>query len=413
MTEVIYGNPLWTSIDDVPCQYPWLSYDENCDVAIVGGGVTGALAAYRFAKAGINVVVINSGPIGFNSTSINTSILQYEIDNNLIGLSSLIGKQNAVKCFQMCADSLNNIEQIVKTLNQDVKFVRRDCILYTDNKENVDYFNKEFLMRKHNGFEVDFLDKQNSRDMFSFPIEAGILSKNLSAEIDSYLLTHALLSEAEKSGARIFENTTGVSIDNIDDNTVEIKTSTNKKVTCKKVILATGYEQENYLNCTNSNKTTFCIATKPINNFAGYENRAIIRDDKNPYYYIRTTSDNRIIIGGLDSNLINKDSKIGKFMNIEKIVENKYHELEQKLNLMFCAIPDIEIEYKFAGTFSDTNDCLPIIGEHKDYPNIYFDFCCGSNGILYAEMASNLLLSLYQNNVNKDIYLFAPDRKTL
>ena len=49
MTDLVHGNPLWTAINAVPVQYPWLEKDETCEVAVVGAGLTGAMIAYQFA----------------------------------------------------------------------------------------------------------------------------------------------------------------------------------------------------------------------------------------------------------------------------------------------------------------------------------------------------------------------------
>lgn len=50
--------------------------------------------------------------------------------------------------------------------------------------------------------------------------------------------------------------------------------------------------------------TTFNIATKPVKNFDGYYNKVLIRDNKVPYNYIRTTPKDRLIICGEDINFI-------------------------------------------------------------------------------------------------------------
>ena len=40
--------------------YPPLNRAERCDVAVIGAGVTGALAALRLADAGCDVVVVDA-----------------------------------------------------------------------------------------------------------------------------------------------------------------------------------------------------------------------------------------------------------------------------------------------------------------------------------------------------------------
>ena len=77
MTNNVYQNgmPLWPSIDEIPTLYPWLSQKERCQVLILGGGITGAFTALRFAKAGVDTIVLSADPIGFGSTAACQGIL--------------------------------------------------------------------------------------------------------------------------------------------------------------------------------------------------------------------------------------------------------------------------------------------------------------------------------------------------
>jgi len=52
------GIPLWSIADGLPAVYPRLHHDLRCDLAIIGGGITGALVAHRFAREGITVTWI-------------------------------------------------------------------------------------------------------------------------------------------------------------------------------------------------------------------------------------------------------------------------------------------------------------------------------------------------------------------
>ena len=60
-------------------QYNYLTENLECDVLVVGGGATGAILGYYFTKNNINTVIIEKSRIGHCSTSITTSLLQYEM----------------------------------------------------------------------------------------------------------------------------------------------------------------------------------------------------------------------------------------------------------------------------------------------------------------------------------------------
>ena len=113
-----------------------------------------------------------------------------------------------------------------------------------------------------------------------------------------------LLTISEENGSRIFENTEVVQL-KYEDDEVKAITKYGYVVTGKIAIVATGYNTKLFTNRTFGTKsTTFNIVTKPVKSFEGWSNKVLIRDNKDPYNYYRTTKDNRIIAGGEDVNFI-------------------------------------------------------------------------------------------------------------
>ena len=81
--QYVQGKPLFTNTDKVPKQYAYLTENIQTDVIIVGGGVTGSILGYYFSKHNINSVILEKSRIGCCSTGVTTSLLQYELDDNL------------------------------------------------------------------------------------------------------------------------------------------------------------------------------------------------------------------------------------------------------------------------------------------------------------------------------------------
>ena len=70
------GYPYWTVKNGLLGVYPALKADERCEVAILGGGITGALIADHLSSAGIDVIVLDKRECGWGSTSASTALLQ-------------------------------------------------------------------------------------------------------------------------------------------------------------------------------------------------------------------------------------------------------------------------------------------------------------------------------------------------
>jgi glycerol-3-phosphate dehydrogenase len=59
------GYPYWLVKNGLLNTYPSLHQDITCDVAVIGGGITGALMAYHLVEAGVDTVVLDKANMGF------------------------------------------------------------------------------------------------------------------------------------------------------------------------------------------------------------------------------------------------------------------------------------------------------------------------------------------------------------
>ena len=400
MHEYVKGNPIFTSINNRNKQYPYLTEDLETDVVIVGGGVTGSICSYYMSKNNIKSVQIEKGRIAHGSTSVTTSLLQYELDENASKLIETIESKDIVRAYELGLCALNEIEKFVDEYGNKCDYIKRDTLLYTAKNLEKNNIKEEYKVRKENGFDVEYIDELDNP--YTFDLKAGLLSKNGGAEIDPYKYTNHLLEVSIKNGALVYENTKAQKIEYLNEGVI-VHTVYGYKIKAKKVIVATGYNTSLFTNKNFGIKyNTFNIATKPLKKIIGWKDNVLIRDNSDPYNYLRTTKDNRIIIGGEDVEF--------KEIENEEIAFEKYSILEQRLKSMFKEVDDIEIEYKYCGCFETTNDNLGYIGPDKKHDNMWYCLGYGANGILFAILGGMMLSKLYYKEKDKDMKLFKVDR---
>lgn len=398
--QFVKGKPYFTEVNNIPNKYSYLDENIETDIVIVGGGVTGAILAYYLSKSNIKVVLLEKSIIGYGSTSTTTALLQYELDSTVRALEEYTSKENVIRSYRMGIRALEEIERFVQDKGNNIDYIKRDTLLYTGKKVDIGEIYQEYIIRREHGFDVSLIN--NTDDLFPFNIEAGVYGKGAGAEIDPYKFTHELLKEAAKLGAKIYENTEVVKI-NYEEDYVKVITKYDNEVIGKKIIAATGFNTKLFSDRSFGTTTnTFNIVTKPINNLKEYYNGALIRDNKNPYNYLRETVDNRIIIGGEDINFIPD-------INNQKLIEEKYDILEQRLKTMFPDL-DIEIEYKYCGAFTSTQDNLGFIGEDPKNRKLWYCLGYGANGILFSINGGIMLSKLYYGEIDEYINLFKINR---
>lgn len=398
--QFVQGSPLFTNINKVKKQYNYLTEDIDTEVIIVGGGVTGSILGYYFSKEGIDSVILEKSRIAHGSTSITTSLLQYELDSNLMSLMESVPSEQVINSYKLGITALKEIEKFINENGNGCNYIKRDTLLYTAKDLEKKEIYEEYKIRKENGFNVKFINEEENP--FSFDLKAGLYAIEGGAELDPFKYTHQLLEVATNNGLRVYENTPVIDV-KYNEEYVEAITSYNHKVKGKILVLATGYNTELFTDRNFGIKTyTYNIATKPLRDIKGWQNNVLIRDNESRYNYFRTTSDNRIIAGGEDTPFTDNFNP--------KIAIEKYNILEQRLKNMFNEINDIKIEYKYCGAFASTKDNLGFIGKDPNKDKLWYALGYGANGILFAILGGLMLPKLYKGEVDEYLKYFKVDR---
>ena len=131
------------------------------------------------------------------------------------------------------------------------------------------------------------------------------------AEADAYKLTHCLLKKWISKELQVYDNTEIITIRH-HKHEIELIAANKKKIRAKKLILACGYESQQYIpKKVQELQATYAIASEPFAEKNFWYRNALIWETATSYMYLRTTSDNRILMGGKDipfSNPVKRDS---------------------------------------------------------------------------------------------------------
>ena len=184
------GYPWWAVRNGLMHAFPRLEQDLRCDVAVVGGGITGALIASEFAGHGHDVAVIEQRDIGWGSTAASTALLQYEIDTHLVDLAKQIGEDDAVLAYRACVASVVALEALLPTLG-DVGYRKSDSLYFASHVRDRRALRSEFEARARHEFDVEWLDQGAVRERYGF--DAAAILNRPAAGVDPYRFAMALL----------------------------------------------------------------------------------------------------------------------------------------------------------------------------------------------------------------------------
>jgi len=400
------GTYYWpTTFPEAPT-YPSLDEDIECDVLIIGGGGSAAQCAYYLADKGLEIAVIEKGRIGSGSTSANTALIQYSGEKMFTDLIHTFGDEYITRHLQLLKDAIDEIEVASGKVEVDTEFTRRDTLYLASCKEDVPRLEKEFEFLKQRGFQLDLLSEAEIEKKYPFSREAAIYSYG-DGELNPFKYTHALFDYAAKRKVRIYENTemNGHHYDRRKSRMI-ITTKNGNTIKVAKVIFATGYEgTEQKKEKKVSFVSTYTVTTSIVKDFSEWYNQTLIWETARPYLYMRTTAENRIIIGGLDENTFSAEERDSKLMH-------KKDKLVEELKNMFPKL-DVRPEFYLAGFYGGTIDGLPIIGIYDEYPDSYFLFGFGDNGTVYSQLLAKIIATEILEGDSPDLPLYLQDRPLL
>lgn len=378
------NEPFWLLKNGLVASYPSLKSDEECDVLIIGGGITGSLIAHQMIKDGYRTILIDKREICNGSTSATTSMLQYEIDVPLSDLIQKVGEKGAVRSYRACSDAIDTIEKLSAKIKSDAGFKRKKSLYFASRKSDVSWLKDECKVRKIAGFKVKWLKPEEILEQYGFDKTYGGILSDQGASIDAFKFAHELFKLNIKKGLKIFDKTEMKSVDYHKGYNL-VSTADGYTIKTKKIIYCVGYEsksliKENFVDL----KSTYAIVSEiDKTKFKNITDTLVWNTDK-PYMYMRTTDDGRLLIGGGDEDFYDAGKR-------DALLNKKEKEI---LKVLKKIKPDYKFytDFVWAGTFGETKDGLPYIGEHQNFKNSYFVLGFGGNGITFSvtgmEMAS-------------------------
>jgi glycine/D-amino acid oxidase-like deaminating enzyme len=394
-------HPFWSVRNGLLANYPSLDSDLTCDVAVVGGGITGALVSYHLAQAGVKTILVDKREIGNGSTSGSTGLLQYEVDVPLRKLVRQIGAAKANRSYQLCLEAIDKIELLIKKLRIYCEFEKKPSLFLARKKNEISELREEFQLRKKIGIKLDFWDQAEIEKHFPFSRPAALFSKD-GGQVDPHRLTHGLLASAAQHGLNIFDRTKILKfIPNRQG--IQLIAENGFKIKARRAVIAAGFESKNYLRGQAGKlKSTYALISEPESDLRDWHRRSLIWETGSPYLYLRTTAENRIIVGGEDEDCVNPKRR-------DALIPQKTQTLIRKFKALFPEIK-LEVAYAWAGTFGETKDGLAYIGKNRSLPHAYFALGYGGNGITYSIIAAEIIRDDFLGRKNPDAVIFSFNR---
>lgn len=363
-----------------------LTGNEQCEVAVIGGGYTGLSAAYHLCRDHqVDARVLEAGQIGWGASGRNGGFCS--IGGSSLDVDDMIrnyGVDETRKYFQSQVDAVELVREIIREENIDSPIqgeveLEVACTRKAF-KEITDYAENRIRLL---GLTTTVLKREQFRERyFDFPRLHGgtTVQPTFGLHPMRYLL--GLAAAAQKRGAALYANSEVTEWRN--DGASHILRTNYGTLRARYVLLATnGYTPEHLLPAFRARTLPFIsaiVVTRPLNDneLAAHawqtESPAITSYDLLNYF--RMLPDKRFMWGGRGSS---SGGPGGARRNFAALIK--------RMHKFFPEWRHVEIDFRWHGLICLTRRLTPAIGRLDEDPSVFFAFGYHGNGVNTATWA--------------------------
>ena len=388
------GTSVWA--DSAKARTHALKNSIRADAVIVGAGVSGAFMAHALAKRFDKVVVVDRRAPAHGSTMASTAMLQYEIDTPLTELSEKIGPSKAARAWRRSWRATQALVKLVDGEGIRCGLRRADTLYLAGDSMGWRGLEKEMKARHRAGLPGEYLDAKRLREIFDIDRTSAIFSPG-AASADPVALTQGLLQRAIRNEVSLYSP---VEIKDVVATPHGVILDTGRHfIEAKHAVFCTGYELLKGIPRKGTKITSsWAMASHPHTKLPSWLRDTLVWEAADPYLYMRTTPDGRLIIGGED-----EDIDLPSYR-----ARSMAHKTARLMAKAKTLIPDLDfaLSRQWTGAFGESEDGLPIIDRVPGMPNCIAVLGFGGNGTIYSKIASEIVPTLLRGRPDRDADIF-------
>jgi glycine/D-amino acid oxidase-like deaminating enzyme len=365
------------------------------DVVIIGGGLTGCAAAYAFAAAGVDTVLLEADRIGRGNTTASAGWISDDPGVPFAEAATLLGVRIARHGFEAWRRASLDFSALLRRLDIKCYLEPHSSLTIALTPEQTVRLKKERKARLDAGLDAPALGTRVVSGEIALASPVALRGRQ-GATIDPYRACIGLAAAADERGAKVFERSPVKRI-TFNRKIADVFTA-GGAIRTRKVIVATGLPTPQLHKSLRRHfwfRTTYVALTDPVpakvRNQLG-KRSTVVRDSADPYHVVRWLDDERLMVMGADSESPPERLK-------GKVIVQRTGQLMYELSVLYPDISGIQPAYGWSVDYARTAEGLPYIGPHRNFPHHLFAFGDSSHSVTGAYLASRILLRYFLDEV--------------
>jgi glycine/D-amino acid oxidase-like deaminating enzyme len=378
-----------------------LRRNRDCDVLIVGAGISGALLADSLSAVGLHVILCDRREPLHGSTAASTAMLMHEIDTPLSHLAAQIGRRDAERMWRRSFIAVHALRDRTRALGIEADLQECSSLYLQGNVLDAGGLHREAEARARAGFEVEFLSAPRVRGDYGIARRAALRSSGTLTASPRALAAGFLRAAATRDAELLAPEEVLEVVSR--RRGVRATLRSGHHIDCRHLVFATGYELPRQVPPGGHRiNSTWAIATVPQKRIP-WRGPDLIWEASSPYLYLRSTADGRVLCGGGDEPYEDTAKR-------DAALPRKRDWLRSRLRSLVPRV-DARVDYAWSGSFGGSAHGLPTIGEIPRLRNCYAVMGYGGNGITFSMMAAQMLRNVLQGDDDPDLDLVAFRRR--
>jgi len=372
----------WYAASAVPFpDRPALAGTDECDVCVIGGGITGSSAALELAERGYSTVLLEAKRVGWGASGRSGGQAIFGFGCDQTKLQRIVGRDDARKLWDMSIESLDLMRSRIRDHGIECRYRAGQMHAAIKPRQREELVQWQRLLEDDYGYRsLRLAEAEELRELMATDrYIAGLIDTN-SGHLHPLNYTLGLNMAAQRAGAIVFENSPVTSVDEGGER-VTVRTP-GGEVRCRHVVVCCNAYLGNLLRPLRSRIMpvgTYIVATERLGDDRA---RSLIRNDMAVadinfvLDYFRLSEDARLLFGGRVSY-----SKIPP--------PNLSRSIRGRMVKVYPQLADVAIEYSWGGFVAITVNRAPHFG--RTGRNIYFAQGFSGHGIALTGLAGKLI----------------------
>ncbi|MDB2391198.1 FAD-binding oxidoreductase [Alphaproteobacteria bacterium] len=368
---------------------PRLDTDIVCDVAVIGGGLTGVSTALKLAEHGHDVALFEAHVLGAGGSGRNGGHVCQGWPNDFHHISRQMSASDATLAWNAGMGAVDLLKQNVDKYNIDcdLRFGYLHAALHKGQMRDLDIMQREWETHGYNHFTR--LDNLTSlAKHIGSTAYVGALHDTGCGHIQPLKYLLGLAKAAQAAGVRIYENTP---ISNIVTKPTKSLTTADGKIIQPRIVVLCGNAYLEGLASKPMRRrlaqvTSSILATKPLSDNmikALLPTGVAVADCNAALNYYRIDANGRMIFGGRAS-----------YTNVQ--IGNLEHDLRRRMEAVFPMLADVDVDQIWSGKIGITVNRIPHFGRTND--DIYFVQGFSGHGVALTGQAGHIIADAINGN---------------